>query len=47
MISRAGALEYPFDSRLFEGFEGCYLRVITLEDRVTIRNAFPDRGFKP
>jgi hypothetical protein len=27
--------------------EGCYLRVITLEDKVTIHNAFPDRGFKP
>ena len=26
---------------------GRYLRVITLEDRVTIHNAFPDRGFKP
>ena len=24
-----------------------YLRVITLEDRVTIHNAFPDRRFKP
>mgnify|MGYP001564350077 FL=1 len=24
-----------------------YLRVITLEDKVTIHNAFPDRGFKP
>ena len=23
------------------------LRVITLEDQVTIHNAFPDRGFKP
>jgi hypothetical protein len=23
-----------------------YLRVITLEDKVTIHNAFPDRGFK-
>ena len=23
------------------------LRVITLEDKVTIHNAFPDRGFKP
>ena len=23
------------------------LRVITLADRVTIHNAFPDRGFKP
>lgn len=27
--------------------EGRYLRVITLEDRVTIHNAFPDRGFQP
>lgn len=26
---------------------GRYLRVITLEDRVTIHNAFPDRGFRP
>lgn len=24
-----------------------YLRVVTLEDRSTIHNAFPDRGFKP
>ena len=24
-----------------------YLRVVTLEDRVTIHNAFPDRRFKP
>ena len=27
--------------------EGRFLRVITLDDRVTIHNAFPDRGFKP
>jgi hypothetical protein len=26
---------------------GRYLRVITLEDKVTIHNAFPDRGFLP
>jgi len=26
--------------------EGHILRVITLADRVTIHNAFPDRGFK-
>jgi hypothetical protein len=26
---------------------GRYLRVITLEDRTTIHNAFPDRGFRP
>ena len=24
-----------------------YLRVVTLEDRVTIHNAFPARGFRP
>jgi hypothetical protein len=27
--------------------EGRYLRVITLEDKVTIHNAFPERRFKP
>jgi hypothetical protein len=27
--------------------DGRYLRVITLEDRVTIHNAFLDRRFKP
>ena len=27
--------------------EGRYLRVVTLEDKVTIHNAFPDRRFKP
>ena len=27
--------------------EGRYLRVITLEDKRTIHNAFPDRRFKP
>jgi len=26
---------------------GRYLRVITLEDKLTIHNAFPDRGYKP
>jgi hypothetical protein len=26
---------------------GRYLRVVTLADKVTIPNAFPDRGFKP
>jgi hypothetical protein len=30
-----------------EEFEGRILRVITLDDKVTIHNAFPDRGFKP
>ena len=27
--------------------EGRYLRVITLEDKVTVHNAFSDRRFKP
>ena len=27
--------------------QGRYLRVVTLGDKVTIHNAFPDRGFKP
>jgi len=27
--------------------EGRYLRVIMLEDKMTIHNAFPDRGFTP
>ena len=26
---------------------GRYLRVVTLADRLTIHNAFPDRGFVP
>ncbi len=26
---------------------GRYVRVITLDDKMTIHNAFPDRGFKP
>ncbi len=26
---------------------GRYLRVVTLADKVTIHNAFPDRGFRP
>ncbi|OGR03603.1 MAG: hypothetical protein A2511_12745 [Deltaproteobacteria bacterium RIFOXYD12_FULL_50_9] len=27
--------------------DGRILRVVTLEDKRTIHNAFPDRGFKP
>jgi len=27
--------------------EGRYLRVVTLEDKATIHNAFPDRRLKP
>jgi hypothetical protein len=31
---------------IIEEFEGRILRVITLEDKRTIHNAFPDRRFK-
>jgi hypothetical protein len=37
---------YSFWARVPD-LDGRYLRVITLEDRVTIHNAFPDRGFRP
>ena len=37
---------YRFWAALPE-LDGRYLRVITLEDKLTIHNAFPDRGFKP
>jgi len=51
-------LENPLKSEPQEGnrhrfwgqiqeLESRILRVITLEDKVTIHNAFPDRGFKP
>ena len=51
-------LKEPLRSELQEGnryrfwgkieeLEGRVLRVITLEDKITIHNAFPDRGFKP
>ena len=30
-----------------EELDGRFLRVVTLEDRFTIHNAFPDRGFRP
>ena len=32
---------------LIEELENRVLRVITLEDKITIHNAFPDRSFKP
>ena len=37
---------YRFWGRIAE-LENRYLRVITLEDKVTIHNAFLDRRFKP
>ena len=30
-----------------EELDGRYLRVVTLSDKITIHNAFPDRRFKP
>ena len=30
-----------------DDLEGRVLRVVTLEDKKTIHNAFPDRGYKP
>jgi hypothetical protein len=37
---------YRFWGRI-EELEGRVLRVVTLEDKITVHNAFPDRGFKP
>ena len=37
---------YRFWAEIME-LQGRYLRVITLTDRVTIHNAFPDRRFRP
>ncbi|MDO9028746.1 MAG: hypothetical protein Q7U68_07830 [Candidatus Roizmanbacteria bacterium] len=32
---------------IVDEFDGHVLRVVTLEDKRTIHNAFPDRGYKP
>jgi len=37
---------FTFSGKIPE-FEGRFLRVVTLEDKITIHNAFPDRRFKP
>ena len=37
---------YRFWGEIAE-LEGRYLRVVTLDDKRTIHNAFPDRRFKP
>lgn len=37
---------YRFWGRIDE-LQGRVLRVVTLQDKLTIHNAFPDRGFKP
>ena len=46
--SGGGGETSPWDTLTpFPERGGRYLRVITLADKVTILNAFPDRGFKP
>ena len=45
-VERQDSNRWRFWAALPE-LNGRYLRVITLGDRVTIHNAFPDRGFKP
>ena len=37
---------YRFWAKITE-LDSRYLRVVTLDDKITIHNAFPDRGFKP
>ena len=37
---------YRFRGKVDE-LGGRYVRGVTLEDEITIHNAFPDRGFKP
>lgn len=37
---------YRYWARI-DALGGRYLRVITLADRLTIHNAFPDRGYRP
>ena len=45
-VERQDNNRYRFWSWVPE-LHGRYLRVVTLEDRKTIHNAFLDRGFKP
>ena len=45
-VERQDSTRWRFWAAIPE-LNGRYLRVITLGDRVTIHNAFPDRGFKP
>jgi len=37
---------WRFCAPIFE-LNGRYLRVVTLDDKISIHNAFPDRGFRP
>ena len=45
-VERQGGNRFRFWAQVLE-LEGKYLRVITLEDKLTIHNAFLDRRFKP
>ena len=45
-IERQDNDRYRFWGRVPE-FQNRYFRVITLADRTTIHNIFPDRGYKP
>lgn len=51
VIKNPVRVEHQEDNRcrfwgIVKGYEGKYLRVITLEDQTTIHNAFFDRRFK-
>ena len=45
-VERQENNRYRFWAAVTE-LEGRYLRVVTMADKLTIHNAFPDRGFKP
>lgn len=44
-VERQEDNRYRFWAQI-EELEGRFLRVVTLDDKLTIHNAFPDRGFK-
>jgi hypothetical protein len=45
-VERQDQNRYRFWGRVPE-FQNKYFRVITLDDKTTIHNVFPDRGYKP
>lgn len=45
VVAREPSGRYRFWAAVPE-LQGRYLRVVTLGDRVTVHNAFPDRGFR-
>ncbi|PZV26473.1 MAG: hypothetical protein DCF12_09610 [Snowella sp.] len=51
-VAKVGCTQPQEDNRFrfwaqIKEFGNRYLRVITLEDKLTIHNAFPDRSFRP